>query len=60
MVEANEMWICQVNNCGYIYNPEKGDKKGKIERGVSFTDLPEDWKCPICGATKKAFKCLGE
>ncbi len=60
MAEANEMWICQVVNCGYIYNPDKGDKKGKIEKGTKFEDLPSDWKCPICGATTKGFKCLGE
>lgn len=60
MAEAQDMWICQVVNCGYIYNPDKGDKKGKIDKGVKFEDLPADWKCPICGATKKAFKSLGE
>ncbi|MCD4742088.1 MAG: rubredoxin, partial [Desulfobacteraceae bacterium] len=24
-----------------------------------FEDLPEDWKCPVCGASTKAFKSLG-
>ncbi len=52
------MYQCQTANCGYIYNPDKGDKKGKIAKGTSFKDLPEDWKCPICGASKKAFKLL--
>jgi len=60
MVEAKDMWMCQVGNCGYIYNPDKGDKKGKIDKGVKFDDLPEGWKCPICGASRKGFKCLGE
>ena len=53
------MWQCQMANCGYIYNPEKGDRKGKIKKGVKFEDLPEGWKCPVCGASTKAFKCLG-
>ncbi len=53
------MWMCQVANCGYIYNPDKGDKKGKIAAGTKFEDLPDDWRCPVCGATKKGFKCLG-
>lgn len=52
------MYQCQTPNCGYIYNPEKGDRKGKIPKGTAFDDLPEDWKCPICGAGKKMFRSL--
>ena len=50
---------CQGNNCGYVYNPEKGDRKGKIPAGTKFEDLPEDWKCPVCGAGKKFFEPCG-
>ena len=50
------MWQCQIANCGYIYNPAKGDRKGKIPPGTRFEDLPDDWKCPSCGAGKKMFK----
>ena len=53
------MWQCQTNNCGYIYNPAKGDRKGRIAKGVAFEDLPDDWVCPVCGATKKMFVKLG-
>jgi rubredoxin len=49
------MWICQTANCGYIYNPAKGDKKGKILPATPFEKLPEDWRCPVCGASKKSF-----
>ncbi len=59
MANPDEMYQCQTVNCGYIYNPDKGDKKGKIPKGTKFEDLPEDWKCPICGASTKAFKPLG-
>ncbi len=59
MAQPGDMWQCQTSSCGYIYDPEKGDRKGKIEKGVRFDDLPDDWKCPICGAGKKAFRCLG-
>ncbi len=58
MSNPEEMYQCQVSNCGYIYDPDKGDKKGKIAKGTQFKDLPEDWVCPICGATKKSFKSL--
>ena len=58
MAKPEEMWQCQTINCGYIYNPDKGDRKGKIPKGTKFEDLPDDWKCPICGASKKAFRPL--
>ena len=33
--------------CGYIYDEEK--------EGVKFDDLPDDWKCPLCGTEKENF-----
>ena len=60
MAKAEDMWQCQTVNCGYIYDPDRGDRKGKIPRGTRFEDLPDDWKCPICGATKKMFRQLGQ
>ena len=50
------MWQCPAPNCGYIYNPAKGDRRGKSPPGTAFEDLPEDWKCPCCGASKRMFK----
>jgi rubredoxin len=58
MAKPEEMYQCQTTNCGYIYDPDRGDRKGKIPKGTSFEDLPEDWKCPVCGASKKAFRPL--
>ena len=54
------VWQCQTACCGYIYNPEKVDKKGKVPKGTFFEDLLDEWKCPICGASKKMFKSLLE
>ena len=42
--------------CGYIYDPEKGDERSKIESGTSFEDLPKNWRCPECRAGKFLFK----
>lgn len=58
MAKPEEMWQCQTTNCGYIYDPDRGDRKGKIPKGTRFEDLPEDWKCPVCGAGKKMFRPL--
>ncbi|MCJ7665947.1 MAG: rubredoxin, partial [Actinobacteria bacterium] len=37
-------WTC---TCGYVYDTE-------VE-GINFEDLPDDWVCPVCGATKEEF-----
>ena len=39
-------YVCLI--CGYIYD----DAKEK----VPFDQLPETWKCPLCGASKQDFK----
>jgi rubredoxin len=58
MAQPEEMYQCQTPNCGFIYNPDKGERKGKIKKGTAFADIPDDWRCPVCGATKEAFKPL--
>lgn len=60
MADPKDMWRCQMTNCGYVYDPDRGDKRGKIAPGVKFEDLPEDWKCPICKAGKKSFRSMAE
>ena len=39
MVKPEEMYQCQTVNCGYIYNPDKGDRKGKIAKGKTMAVL---------------------
>lgn len=58
MAKPEDMYQCQTVNCGYIYNPDKGDRKGKVPKGTTFEDLADDWRCPICGAGKKHFRPL--
>ncbi len=53
-----DKYVCDV--CGYVYDPEIGDPDGDIEPGVAFTDLPEDWVCPLCGAPKEDFSLIEE
>jgi len=42
--------------CGYIYDPAKGDPDSGVKPGTRFEDLPDDWTCPVCGASKDQFK----
>lgn len=44
------------SSCGYTYDPEKGDAKSSIDAGTPFEELPDDWRCPVCGAGKHIFK----
>ncbi len=41
--------------CGYIYDPAEGDIDNGVEPGTPFSELPDDWVCPKCGAEKDAF-----
>lgn len=49
-----EKWKCVV--CGYIYDPEAGDPDSGVAPGTPFQDLPDEWTCPVCGATKDMFE----
>lgn len=42
--------------CNYEYDPGAGDPDNGVEPGTSFENLPEDWRCPVCGALKKFFE----
>ncbi len=46
--------------CGYIYDSEKGDPDGGIAPGTPFEEIPDDWVCPVCGASKDQFEQLEE
>ncbi|BCB97010.1 rubredoxin [Dissulfurispira thermophila] len=53
ITQKTKEYVCQL--CGYIYNPQKGDKKNKIPPGIPFEELPDDYTCPLCGAIKARF-----
>ena len=42
--------------CGYIYDETKGDPANGIAPGTKWEDLPDDWVCPRCGASKDEFE----
>ncbi len=51
-------WQCSI--CGYVYDPAEGDALAGIPAGVAFEDLPDDWVCPECGASKDSFEPIEE
>lgn len=44
--------------CGYIYDPAIGDPDSDVAAGTSFDDIPDDWVCPECGASKDDFSVV--
>ena len=41
--------------CGYIYDPTLGDPDNGVPPGTPFEKLPDEWRCPLCGADKSVF-----
>ncbi len=46
-------YVCDI--CGYVYDPNEGDPDSNIPAGTSFDALPDEWLCPVCGASKDDF-----
>ncbi len=44
--------------CGYIYDEELGDPAEGLAPGTKWEDIPPNWRCPECGATKADFELI--
>ena len=53
---VSKMAKYQCTVCGYVYDPELGDPDGGIKPGTPFEKLPDNWVCPVCGASKDQFE----
>lgn len=42
--------------CGYVYDPEVGDPDNGVAPGTAWEDVPGEWVCPLCGASKDMFE----
>ena len=51
-----ERYKCLI--CGHIYDPAAGDPEHGVPAGTDFNDLPDDWKCPVCGTDKENFDLI--
>jgi len=49
-------WECII--CGFTYDEEEGSPEDGIEPGTAWEDIPEDWVCPDCGASKGDFEMV--
>ncbi|MBR5498418.1 MAG: rubredoxin [Clostridia bacterium] len=46
-------YVCDV--CGWVYDEAVGDPENGIKPGTKFSDLPEDFECPLCGVGTDSF-----
>ncbi|HIZ30582.1 MAG TPA: rubredoxin [Candidatus Fournierella merdipullorum] len=47
-------YVCTV--CGFIYDEAAGDPDNGVAPGTAWTDVPEDYVCPLCGVGKDMFE----
>nr|GMD46758.1 Rubredoxin 4 [Ipomoea batatas] len=48
--------IYECRSCGFKYDEAAGDPSYPIPPGLPFNRMPEDWRCPTCGAAKSFFQ----
>lgn len=48
-----QKYVCTA--CGYVYDPQNGDPESGINQATPFDELPDDWMCPVCSASKSMF-----
>ncbi len=49
-------YMCVI--CGFIYDEEKGLPEEGIAPKTKWEQLPDDWICPECAATKEDFEMI--
>lgn len=47
-------YVCTL--CGWVYDEAVGDPDAGIAAGTKWEDIPDDFVCPVCGATKDLFE----
>jgi len=48
----------QCGVCGHIYDEAEGDEGTGIAPGTRWEDIPDDWRCPECGAEKSEYSLM--
>ncbi|QDZ23666.1 rubredoxin [Chloropicon primus] len=51
-----DLGLANCTGCGYQYDRNKGDPDWPISPGITFSQLPADYTCPICGGPKSGFE----
>ncbi len=51
-----KVYMCII--CGWMYDEKTGSPEDGIAPGTRWEDVPEDWCCPDCGASKDDFEMV--
>ncbi|MCI2074668.1 MAG: rubredoxin [Candidatus Methanomethylophilus sp.] len=46
--------------CGFAYREERGFAPSGFPPGMPWSDVPDDWKCPMCGSPKNIFRLYSD
>ena len=46
-------YVCDV--CGYIYDENTGEPEMDVTPGTKWDEVPDTFKCPLCGVGKDDF-----
>lgn len=46
-------YVCSV--CGYVYDEATGCPENDVPAGTKWSDVDDDFVCPVCGAGKDMF-----
>lgn len=49
-------YMCVI--CGFIYDEEEGLEEEGFVPGTKWEDIPLNWLCPECGASKEDFEMV--
>jgi len=52
-LSSYKKWQC--GTCGDIYDEALGCPEDGLAPGTRFEQIPDDWLCPNCGASKDDF-----
>jgi rubredoxin len=53
---GTKTWQCVL--CAFVYDEAAGLPEEGIAPGTSWQDVPENWSCPDCAATKRDFQMI--
>jgi rubredoxin len=51
-----KVWQCVI--CNFIYDEAAGLPEEGIKPGTAWADIPENWRCPECGFSKRDFEMV--
>jgi rubredoxin len=54
VIDVPEIYMCR--KCWFIYDSSLGLLEDGVLAGTRFSEIPENWVCPDCGAGKEFFQ----